>query len=304
MSDAMCAVTIGNFDGVHVGHAALVRRARELAGPGGRVVAMSFDPHPISRLRPAETPARLTTFERRAELLLSAGADEVVKLEPTDDLLGLEPDAFIRGVVEKYSANWFVEGEDFHFGKRGRGTPRTLKVLGEAFGFGVEIVPAVEVELSDQLLARASSSLVRWLLKCGRVRDIARVLGRPYELSGIVHQGDQRGRTIGFPTANLVSGCMSPVDGVYSAVAVLPDGRELAAAVNVGSRPTFNGVDRRIEAHVIGEKLGLEYSWPLTLRFVGFVRDQLKFDGVARLVEQLGRDCVRAKDAVEENLVA
>lgn len=289
------AVTIGNFDGVHQGHAALVRRARELVGATGRVVALAFDPHPATRLRAGSAPARLTTFEHRSALLLQCGADEVHRLEPDDSTLLAEPEQFIARVVESHRPAWFVEGEDFHFGKNRTGTPRTLQVLGKAWGFGVDIVPAVEVALVDQLIARASSSLVRWLLLHGRVRDAATVLGRHHELSGEVVQGDQRGRTMGFPTANLVSQCLAPADGVYAALATLPDGAVAPAAVNIGKRPTFAGHDRRIEAHLIGARIdGHHYGWPLRLAFVAWVRDQIRFDSVERLRAQLARDVVAA----------
>lgn len=290
-----CAVTIGNFDGVHLGHQALIHRARELAGSDGRVIAMTFDPHPTATLRPEKAPTRLTTFAQRSKRLQEAGASEVIKLEPTPELLNLEPDVFIHQVVQQHKPTWFVEGPDFHFGHRASGTPKTLEILGKAFGFEVVIEPPVEVELLDQSLVRASSTLTRWLLSHGRVADAARVLGRPYTLAGTVMQGDQRGRTINVPTANLDTQCMPPADGVYAAFATLPDGRSLPAAVNVGTRPTFAGVDRRIEAHVIGTRLdGLEYGWPLELEFISFLRDQVKFDSIDTLRAQLQKDCDRA----------
>jgi len=290
-----CAVTIGNFDGVHVGHRSLIHRARELAGPDGRVIAMAFDPHPTATLRPEKAPSRLTTFTQRAKLLQEAGASEVIKLEPTRALLNLEPDAFITQVVQQHQPTWIVEGPDFHFGHRASGTPKTLEILGKAFGFEVVIEPPVEVELLDQSLVRASSTLTRWLISHGRVADAAKVLGRPYALVGTVKQGDQRGRTINVPTANLETQCMPPADGVYAAFAHLPDGRSLPAAVNVGTRPTFAGVDRRIEAHVIDTRLdGLEYGWSLELEFISYLRDQVKFDSIERLRAQLQKDCDRA----------
>lgn len=300
------AITIGNFDGVHIGHAALVARARQLIGPAGRVIAMAFDPHPMSVLRPQATPARLSTFEQRERWLRAAGADHVEKLSPTPDLLDLPPGEFVRRKLERFPASWFVEGEDFHFGRGRSGNVRVLAELGRTMGFGVDVVSPVEVALTDDSIVRASSSLVRWLVQHGRVRDAALMLGRPYEVAGVVRRGDRRGRTIGFPTANVATEQLLPADGVYAATAVLPDGREVMAAVNVGARPTFAGVERRIEAHLLdvaktGDAIeGLpEYDWPIALRFVGFVRDQARFPDIASLAGQLHRDVAGVRARLE-----
>ena len=288
------AVCIGNFDGVHVGHEAITHAARRLVGPSGRVVAMAFDPHPISVLRPALSPARLTTFESRADLLRQAGVDEVVRLEPTTSLLQQEPDEFLHAVVARHGATHLVEGHDFRFGRGARGNPRTLRILCEAWGLAAEIVAPVEIDLADQHIARASSSLVRTLVGAGRVQDAIRVLGRPYRVEGEVVRGDQRGRTIGYPTANVAATTMLPGDGVYAALATLPGGATHVAAVNVGSRPTFAGVERRLEAHIIDASPPVGYGWHLRLDFVAWIRDQVRFDGPQRLVRQLASDAARA----------
>lgn len=290
-----CTVlTIGNFDGVHIGHTALVRRSRELAGPNGRVVVLSFDPHPATILRPERTPPRLTTFARRQALLGSAGADFVERLEPTPAVLSMSAEEFVRGLVSRHAPSWIVEGPDFHFGKGRSGTLALLRAMGETNSFSLHVEPSVTLGLSDQLMAPASSSLARWLLANGRVVDAGLLLGRPHRLEGLVVKGDQRGRTIGFPTANLESETMPPADGVYAAIATLPDGRTLPAALNIGTRPTFQGVDRRVEAHVIGAAGLPGYGWRLSLDVVAFLRDQVRFDSVRRLTEQLTRDCERA----------
>lgn len=298
---ATCVATIGNFDGVHIGHAALVRRAREMAG-GGRVVALGFDPHPASVLAPGSEPQRLTTFEERAGLLRAAGADEVVRLEPSAALLGLGPDEFLGGVVERHGVTAIVEGHDFHFGKARAGTPRTLVEFGRTRGIDVVIVPPVEVELCDQTLVRAASSMVRWLLERGRVTDAHRVLGRPFSLRGTVVRNDQRGRTIGFPTANLdpatLGGVMVPGDGVYVGLAALPDGERLPAAVHIGPRPTFNAAASVVETHVIGwggpPAGGAEYGWTLGVHLLAHLRELVRFDGPSALAAQIGRDRDRA----------
>lgn len=315
MENGRSVISIGNFDGVHVGHAALIRRARRIAdeasrargGAALRVVAMAFDPHPAVLLRPSSAPPAIMAFSRRAELLRELGADEVIRLEPTPALLDQSSAEFIAGIVRTHRPLAFVEGHDFHFGKGRGGNIGVLRELGTQHGFEVDIVEPVEVALTDHQLARASSSLVRWLLSMARARDAAIVLGRPHELNGGVVQGDRRGRTIGFPTANLATADLLPADGVYACAAILPDGSRYAAALNIGARPTFNGVERRVEAHLIGAPgrpdapalEGLpEYAWPLRLEVHAWLRDQVKFDGVGSLVGQLRRDCARAVEIV------
>lgn len=297
------AITIGTFDGVHLGHVALVARARERVGPAGRVVAMVFDPHPLTAIQPEAAPARLSNFDQRVAWLSAAGADEVERLAPTPDQLDRTPQEFAQEFAARLSPAWVVEGGDFRFGKGRQGDVQTLAALGKALGFRVEVVPALEVALSDQLIARASSSLTRWLIANGRAGDAARVLGRRYELVGEVRRGDRRGRTIGFPTANLHTEQMLPGDGVYAAEVTLPDARVCRAAMNVGSRPTFAGVERRVEIHILdlardanGAIIGQpEYGWVLRVRVLGFVRDQVKFASVPDLAAQLDRDIARVR---------
>jgi riboflavin kinase/FMN adenylyltransferase len=291
------AVTIGNFDGVHLGHAALVQRCRALVGPMGRVVVLTFDPHPLTLLCPARVPERLTALERRAALLRELGADHVEVLLPTPEFLGLEPDEFVNWLLRSFEPSFIVEGEDFHFGRGGRGTNKTLQLLSSRPGFATYqsiVVPPVEVSLSDQSIVRCSSSLLRFLVVQGRTTDAGTMQGRPYEVTGTVVQGDQLGRTIGFPTINIETQCLYPADGVYAATIVTPDNTRLAAAANVGSRPTVKGVQRRIEAHATGSVLPFEYNWPVRLEFGAFLRDQVRFDGLERLTAQLRRDCARA----------
>ncbi len=296
-ASTLTAVSIGNFDGVHLGHAALIQRCRELVGPGGRVHVLAFDPHPMTRLKPEAAPARLSTFERRAALLRGLGADEVVKLVPDETLLSKPPREFVGWLVERHGPAWVVEGDDFHFGKGRAGNNRVLRELGSEFGFGVDVVPPVEVALGDDLVVRASSSIVRWLVAHGRVSDAARVLGRPYEVEGVVVRGDQRGRTIGFPTANLRTEQLLPEDGVYAGTATLPDGSVVAAAVNVGHRPTFRGTERRLESHFLDvAPAGIAgYDWPVRIALHAWLRDDLRYDGVPALVEQIRRDCARTR---------
>jgi len=305
MTAAQQTICVGNFDGVHVGHAALVLEARRVAG-SGRVVVMSLDPHPAELLRPGSAPARLTTFEQRREFLLDAGADEVVRLEPTRDLLDQTPEAFVRDVMSGRGVKAFVEGPDFRFGKGRAGDIRTLRELGARLKFDVVTVEPVEVAITDHSIVRASSTIARWLLAKGRVRDVAAVLGRPFELIGEVTRGERRGRALGYPTANLKTPQALPADGVYAGLAKLPDGRRFGAAISVGTKPMFDGVDRVAEAYLLDvEREGnaisglAEYGWTIKVDFLGWVREQLKLASVEALVEQMDRDCERVGEIVE-----
>lgn len=300
-------VTIGNFDGVHRGHAALVRRAVAEAAGSAKVVALAFDPHPATLLRPQAVPARLSTFEQRARWLREAGANEVVRLAPTPELLDTAPEDFAAQIRRDYRCRAIVEGTDFRFGRGRRGDLDLLRRLGENLGFCVHTVKPVTVSLTDQCIATCSSTLVRWLIAHGRVTDAGRVLGRPYEIDATVVRGDRRGRELGFPTANLDTPCALPADGVYAGRAKLPDGRILPAAVSIGDKPTFDGTARAAEAFILGLPSpgpsgaipGLpEYGWPLSLQVLAYIRDQTRFASVQSLVEQIRRDCAAVADIV------
>ncbi len=299
------AVTIGNFDGVHIGHAALVRRARELVGPSGRVVVLAFDAHPLTQLRPEFAPARLSTFEQRTEWLRALGADDIQRLDPSPDLLSLPPREFLRRHVAPLSPVAVVEGADFRFGAGRAGNVSTLSESGAEFGFEAVVVDPVETTLSDQTVVRASSTIARWLVANGRARDAALVLGRPYELMGVVVRGDRRGREIGYPTANLETGLLLPGDGVYAGQATLPDGRVMPAAISVGTKPTFGRSERVSEAFVLDwrgpvPEGGPEYGWALRLTLNSWIRDQIRFDSLDSLLEQMSRDVKRTREIMDK----
>jgi riboflavin kinase / FMN adenylyltransferase len=302
MAPQRSVLSIGSFDGVHAAHAALVRRARGVADEAGaRVVVLCFDPHPAAFLRPEAVPPRLTTFAQRCELLRADGADEVVKLEPTAELLAKSPDMFIAELAQRYAPVAMVEGPDFHFGHRRAGTIETLRALGAQHGFAVHVQAAMETALSDHTIVRISSTMTRWLLEQGRVRDAAILLGRDYTIEGTVVQGDRRGRQIGFPTANIHTPCLVPADGVYGGAAELADGRRFVAAISIGTKPTFHAAGRALEAYLLnaapdagGCIPGLpEYGWQIRLTLSHWLRDQAKFGSVLELVEQMNRDCQR-----------
>jgi riboflavin kinase/FMN adenylyltransferase len=291
------ALTIGNFDGVHRGHAALVdqtrRQARSLSAAA---VALTFDPHPIEVLRPGTAPPPLTTTADRAELLHGLGLDHVVILRTTPELLSLSAADFFEGVLRQgLATRALVEGPNFGFGRRREGNVALLAEFCRAAGVTLDVLPPV---LHNG--AEVSSSRVRALLLAGDVAAAADLLGRPYRLHGVVGEGQRRGRTLGFPTANLEQlRTLAPGDGVYAATALLPDGSRRTAAVNVGPNPTFGEQSRKVEAHLL-DFAGDLYGKELALDFVRRIRDTRPFDGPADLVEQLRRDVDEARHAVSE----
>ena len=298
------ALTIGNYDGVHLGHQMLIERARKHAGVGGRVLVLCFHPHPLSILAPDRAPAQIDPFEVRKARLLAAGADEVIQLAPTPELLAQDPESFLDELIDQYQPAIIVEGHDFHFGKRRTGTPELLSKHCDLRGISTDILGPVKITLTDQSLVTASSSLIRWLLEHGRVRDATYALGRPHELTGTVVQGQQLGRTINIPTINLDTKSLLPSDGVYAGIARSThnnQAHQTLAAINIGSRPTVQGTTRRAEAHLINNDGTSwsppadlpDYNWNCTLKLIGWVRDQVKFGSLDTLKQQIRRDCDR-----------
>lgn len=298
------ALTIGNFDGVHLGHQLLIQHAKAAIPPSACLVVLSFHPHPLTILNPSVAPAQIEPFSARCQRLLDAGADEVIELTPTPSLLSKDPESFLNEVIDKHQPSLIVEGHDFHFGRARSGTPAVLSEICTMRGIETQILGPVKVTLTDQSVVTASSSLTRWLLDNGRVRDAAYVLGRSHELLGTVVQGQQLGRTINIPTINLDTQSHLPADGVYSGFAnftTLSGSHRTLAAINVGSRPTVQGTTRRAEAHLLNTNGSSwtpdpdmpEYGWECTLELTGWIRDQVKFDSVDTLKQQIRRDCVR-----------
>ena len=285
------AVTIGNFDGVHRGHASLLdetrRQAQQLGGPA---VVVTFDPHPLQLLRPERFLPVLTTPEEKARLLQALGADHVIILRTTFDLLRLDPAEFFRAVVqERLAARAVVEGEDFCFGRNRTGNIQTLTELCTADGVRLAVVPPLRL---DGVVV--SSSRVRAALDAGTVGEAARLLGRPYRLQGRVAAGQKRGRTLGFPTANLEPlETLAPGNGVY-AVRVPHAGRDWPGAANIGPNPTFGENARKVEVHLIGFSGDL-YGAELAVDFLERLRDTRPFNGAADLREQLRRDVEQAR---------
>lgn len=290
----MIVATIGNFDGVHLGHRALVDAARHAAG-AGRVVAVTFEPLPSAVLRPAAAPARLTPGEVRSALLRQAGCDEVRAIDPRGGLLGESPEEFIAALRDELPFDAVVEGGDFRFGRGRAGDVGTLRRLGATSGFRVVEVDDVSAPLADGTVVAARSSAIRWMVAMGRVADAARLLGRPHSVRGTVARGDQRGRLLGFPTANVAApDAMLPADGVYGGRAVV-DGRDWPAAISVGVKPTFGGSARTCEVHLVGAQLPLDrYGWAIEVRFDRWIRGQWRFPGPDALVARLREDVALA----------
>jgi riboflavin kinase/FMN adenylyltransferase len=294
-------VTIGVFDGVHRGHQAIightVKRARDL---GLQSVVVSFDPHPAEVVRPGSHPAVLTEPVRKAELIEQLGVDALCVLPFTQDFSRLSAEAFVHDVlVEHLHAAVVVEGANFRFGHRAAGDVALLGRLGRAFGFTVEEAPLV----ADGETV-FSSTYIRACVDAGDVRAAAAALGRPHRLAGVVVRGDQRGRELGFPTANLMCHRYAavPADGVYAAWLVRGgDGRAtggpisgarphaLPAAVSIGTNPTFSGRERRVEAYVL-DFAGDLYGERVSLDFVVQLREQRRYDAIEPLVAQIRDD--------------
>lgn len=290
-------LSVGNFDGVHRGHVALVQRARQSAEwCDAPVVLATFDPHPLTLLAPAKAPPRLTTIEERAELLLAAGATTVVVLHTDWALLNQTAEEFLRRIVETCRPRAFVEGPTFHFGRGRTGSVATLRE--HAVRFGYEAVVLDEIECPELPGCPAiNSSAIRDAIRAGRVDHAATMLGRSYRISGEVGSGHHRGASIGFPTANITAiPHLLPRHAVYSAVAQLDDDSFHLAAVNLGPQPTFDQQAATVEAHLL-EFTGNLRGRRVGLHFVSWLRDQVKFSGVEELKGQLARDVERARQS-------
>ena len=284
-------VSIGNFDGVHLGHLQLVKCMRGMARREGvPAVAFTFDPHPVSLLRPEQSPEPLTWTERKVKLLQSHGVDEVVVLHTTLEFLRLSADEFFAQVIRSsLRALGLVEGPNFGFGRGRGGSVATLNRLCPAAG--------VQLETVDPLLLdgqAVSSSRIRQCLAAGRVDLALRLLGRPHRVRGRVGTGAARGAGLGFPTANL-DGCDTflPADGVYACRAVAAS-RTWPVAAHIGPNATFGEVQRKLEAHLIGFGGDLRGQM-LEVDFVARLRGTQAFASAAELVEQMRRDCAEAE---------
>ena len=287
------AVTIGVFDGVHRGHQAVVRRAKARARRHGTpVVAVTFDPNPMVVIRPEVAPPALVPVSTRAELLAAAGADHVLVLPFGRERSEQSAEDFVDDViVGLLHAKAVVVGADFRFGHRAAGDVTLLEQLGTKHEFAVE---RVEPE-GDARVERWSSTYVREQVAEGDVAAAAEALGRPFRIEGVVVRGHERGRALGFPTANVParSGEVIPADGVYAGWLTRldePGAQPWPAAISVGTNPTFDGVERSVEAYVIGRDDLELYGIPVAVDFVDRIRGQERFDTVRALIERMQDD--------------
>ncbi len=283
-------ITVGNFDGVHRGHQAMLRRARDLAERhDAEVVAVTFSDHPMTLLRPKSAPPMLTQRGQAFEILRDGWADRVDVLPLDVDLLKLAPEQFILRMVDQFAPVGWIEGVNFRFGRHRKGDVDTLRQFGAQHGFEVETVDLQTVTLRDKTQAEVSSSLIRWLVGYGRMADATLCLGRPFTLRGTVVHGEERGRMIGVPTANLDCGPQAlPGEGVYGGYA-LADGAVHPAAISIGVKPTFHGHDLTCEVHLFDFDGDL-YGRTIDVQVLRWIREQQTFVGIDVLAAQIQRD--------------
>ena len=286
----MKVLAVGIFDGVHDGHQQIIATAKHL----GEVTVMTFDPHPTSVVAPERTPSQLISVKDRIELLKQAGATYVEVVNFNKDFSQLSPDQFIEDVLlGRFKAEHVVIGENFNFGFKAQGSPKYLSEVGPKYGFGVSIV-----KLQEERGSTISSTRIRSLIIDGEIERANELLTRRFYLKGPVVHGEKRGREIGYPTANLGLTPLAtiPADGVYAGWLSVGESR-WAAAISIGTNPTFPGVrGRQVEAYAI-DQVGLDlYDQEAKIEFGFRLRDTLKFDGLAPLLEQMKKDCDQARE--------
>ncbi len=287
------AVALGNFDGVHRGHRQVIaeaaRAAASLHAPLGVV---SFEPHPRRYFQRETEPFRLMTIEQQSRALDALGVDLFYVLPFDAEMAAMSDEEFARQVLaEGIGARHVAAGFDISFGKGRTGDPELLARYGEAMGFGVSIASAV----SDPDGEKCSSSAIRAALRASKPERAAQLLGRPFSIEGVVIHGDKLGRTIGFPTANMpMEDYVRPAFGIYAVRTRLADGREIPGVAYVGRRPTVNGVDERLEVHLLDFDEDI-YGQTLETDFIAFLRGDEKFDGLDPMIAQMDRDKARAR---------
>lgn len=288
-------IALGNFDGFHLGHQAVVRAAVEWArGEGRPAIVATFDPHPVRHFRPDTPPFRLTTLDQRQELFEAAGAAAMLVFHFDADLAATSAEDFVLGLLgERLGATGAVTGEDFTFGRNRGGNREVLARLGREAGIAVRAVGPV---LEDGEVV--SSSRIREALRSGDCETAARLLTRPFAIRGTVQHGDKRGRTIGYPTANLLLGTyLRPRFGIYAVTARLADGREVRGVASLGVRPMFDPPKELLEPFFFDFSEDL-YGQEIEVALHRFLRPEAKFDGLDQLTTQMARDCEAARTAL------
>lgn len=285
-------LALGNFDGFHLGHQAVVGEALAWAAAEGRpTIIATFDPHPVRHFQPDAPPFRLTTLDQREEIFAAAGADAMLVLHFDAEMANMPAELWIETMIAGHlGATGVVTGQDFTFGKGRGGTPAVLASYGAQFGISARGVGAVH-----DAEGPISSSRIRAALKAGDCDTAARLMTRPFAIRGKVQHGDKRGRTIGFPTANLDMGSyLRPRYGIYAVTGQLPDGRVVQGAANMGIRPTFDPPVELLEPFFF-DFSGDLYGQEIEVAFHHFLRPEAKFSSLEELTEQMERDCEEAK---------
>jgi len=302
-----CVLTIGNFDGVHIGHQEILTAAKKAASAKrAELIALTFEPHPVAILFPEKAPGVLTPLELKKHLLAECGVDCLIVLKDSQELLSLSPADFVeRFLVRNIQPGAVVEGEDFNFGSGRTGNIHMLRNLGREKGFEVVVVAPKQTRLSIGHAVRVSSTIIRNLLESGKAADAAIALGRPYCLIGRVVPGHGRGRKLGFPTANLEPlRQIIPAEGVYAGRVVIADSEEqiclaeakIPAVFSIGRLPTYGSSESQlIEAHLLVEDVGGLCGRWLAMDFVHYLRSQQKFNTLQELAKQIAKDCQEAR---------
>jgi riboflavin kinase/FMN adenylyltransferase len=298
------AVTIGAYDGVHLGHRAVIAQVRRIAGARGlRAAVVTFDRHPASVVRPESAPRLLTDLDQKLELLDETGIDDCLVVTFDEARSTESAEDFVREVlVACLDAKVVVVGEDFHFGHGRAGNVALLENMGADLGFEVEGIELVGPDGTPSPDGRVSSTAIRHALAEGDLAKANALLGRAHEVRGVVARGDERGRDLGFPTANVsVPGdVLLPADGIYAGWFVRADGSVHEAAISLGRRPQFYAEAHAslLEAHVL-DFAGDLYGQRVRVRFVERLRGEARFESVDALVEQIGRDCDDVRRVLE-----
>jgi riboflavin kinase / FMN adenylyltransferase len=301
VSGRPCAVTIGAYDGVHIGHRLVIERVRRMAAEQGLASAVvTFDQHPAYVVRPESAPAVLTDLESKLELLAATGVDYALVVHFDRDRSEESAEDFVREVlVGCLDIRAVVVGHDFHFGYKRRGNVPLLQEMGAELGFDVTGLRLFSDELDGEPV---SSTRIRRLLAQGAVQRAASLLGRPHQVRGVVSRGDQRGRELGYPTANVAVASMValPADGVYAGWYLGPDGIRRPAALSLGRRPTFYDTAdlSLLEAYLLDFEGDL-YDEPARVEFVSHLRGQVRFDSIDDLIEQMARDVASTREVLE-----
>jgi len=288
---------VGNFDGVHAGHARMLQEGRRIASETNRpFVIMTFDPHPMSVLKPSLPRPPLMTLEQRIEALSVFGPAVLWMVQTNREFLAISVEEFLQKIVhDLLNAVHVVEGPSFTFGRGAAGDVEMLRKAGAQLGWQTTVVQTAQATLQDMTLVDVSSTLVRWLISQGRVADAVQMLGRPYTLRACVIHGAKRGHELGYPTINLDITQLVSCDGVYAGRAVI-DGSDYPAAISVGTNPTFDGSARTVEAFLLNYQGDELYGRTVDLEFHLWIRDQERFSGAEALREQIGRDVEFVRD--------